>query len=537
MSLSVCVTPDHESEAVERLRPLATEIVVADWTQDADAARDRCSGDWILWLEEHEVPSHAFVARLPELLARRDVQQFCIARAWLYPDMAHRLIDTPWSLDFPNALVRREAPPRLPGLLHAYVEMQRPFEYVEEPLNCLALIAGDEAARRDEAVVREAVSPQLLAPGGGRLAEAFLLPELRHGLTISALSDDPAAQNLSLQPSTYRKVLVRLANHGTETWPCELDHEPPIRVGHRWTPNDREGKAIDGPRTPFPHPVAPGESVLAAADVVAPSRAGQWTLEVDAVHEFVQWFDCGVALDVQVDASHPLPPTGERLVPSPSPRGRRLRRMRLPRVIHRVWLGSRPMPSRDVAWGATFELHHPGWEMRLWADEDLAALSITAEDRHRARSPAELSNLVRYEVLHRHGGVYVDTDMECLRPLDPLLRGIDGFAALELPGRAGQAILGSVPGHLVFARAARSARRTLGRGPDSVSANGEYFFSLILEQEPGFAIFEASLMYPFRWDEPEIEPKHLPEALTIHHWNQSWPADEGVGGAAPVNRA
>jgi len=196
--------------------------------------------------------------------------------------------------------------------------------------------------------------------------------------------------------------------------------------------------------------------------------------------------------------------------------------VRIPRTIHRVWLGTAPIPEEHQRFGETFARHHPGWEMRLWTDEDLPDLDITAIDRDRSRTRSELSNLVRYEVLHRFGGVYVDTDVECQRPLPPLLKGIDAFAALELPGRVCTAILGAVPGHPVFGRATRLTRRTLGTGLHSAIANGPYLLSLLLEQEPGFAIFAKKLFYPYLWDEPERRHEAFPEAYAIHHWALSW---------------
>ena len=119
-------------------------------------------------------------------------------------------------------------------------------------------------------------------------------------------------------------------------------------------------------------------------------------------------------------------------------------------------------------------------------------------------------------------GVYVDTDVERLRPLRPLLRGIDSFAALEVPGRIGNAILGSVVGHSVFARAARLARQTIGTGPHSREANGPHFLSLIVEQEPNVAIFAATLFYPYLWDELERRHETFPDAYAVHHWTLSW---------------
>ena len=187
------------------------------------------------------------------------------------------------------------------------------------------------------------------------------------------------------------------------------------------------------------------------------------------------------------------------------------------------------MPAAFVEFGRGFERLHPEWEMRLWTDADLEELGITDDERRRARSPSELSNLVRYEVLARHGGVYVDTDFEARRPLDDLLPGVELFAALELPGRAACGVVGAVPGHRAMERAARLSRQTLGLGLHSADANGPYFLTLLLEQEPEATIFGADKFYPYRWDEPERAGEPFPDAYAVHHWTLSWWAEQGVG--------
>jgi mannosyltransferase OCH1-like enzyme len=180
------------------------------------------------------------------------------------------------------------------------------------------------------------------------------------------------------------------------------------------------------------------------------------------------------------------------------------------------------MPEEHERFAATLVEHHPGSEMRLWTDEDLPGLGISEDERASARTHAELSNLVRYEVLARFGGVYVDTDVECRRAFTPLLRGIDAFAALESPGQIGNAVLGSIPGHPAFARAARLARRTLGMGVHSADANGPYLLRLIAEQERNIAILGANLFYPFLWNELERRGESFPDAYAIHHWAHTW---------------
>jgi mannosyltransferase OCH1-like enzyme len=169
--------------------------------------------------------------------------------------------------------------------------------------------------------------------------------------------------------------------------------------------------------------------------------------------------------------------------------------------------------------------------MRLWTDADLPDLNVGETERVRARTASELSNLVRYEILSRHGGIYVDTDVECRRSFKPVLHGIEAFAGLELPGRVGTAVLGAVPGHSAFTRAAHECRATLGLGAHSPDANGPYFLSLIFEQEPGVRILAQPAFYPYLWTEPERSGDSFPDAYAVHHWAGSWIASYSTNGS------
>ncbi len=611
MSLSICLItadpPARVAAVVEPLQPFADEVIIA-----ADSRVDeetlavygsladklfrieflqperhmawlyaQCQGDWILRLDGDEVPSRAFLRRLPDMLASRQARQFWMHVAWLFPDADHVLASMPWSQGFVNRLVRNDGALRVRGLQHLHAEPVTPCEYVEEPFYHLDLLTSSLQERSDKAVRYEVTRPGVLTAGGGRINESFYLPELRPSLELQPVPEEdrpaiaraldapsaraldgssgpsanrsienvpfvsleemdrmwegravrpdayrasiePREPALSLAPSEQVRVLFRVRNEGSERWPANLDERPQIRLSYRWLNHDGSIHTPEGPRSAFPRVVAPGERILAPLHVDAPAAAGDYVLEVDVVHEHVRWFDCACRVAVRVEHPRGLPAGGVRLRETAPPRLRRWRTVRIPPTIHRVWLGERPMPEEHERFGRTFAQHHPDWEMRLWTDADLPALGIGAAERKRSRAHSELSNLVRYEVLHRHGGVYIDTDVECQRPLTPLLRGIDAFAALEVPGCIGNAILGSVPGHPGFARAARLARHTVGTGANSPDANGPHFLSLVFEQESNVAIFAARLFYPYLWDELERRHETFPDAYAIHHWTMSW---------------
>lgn len=96
--------------------------------------------------------------------------------------------------------------------------------------------------------------------------------------------------------------------------------------------------------------------------------------------------------------------------PSPQPK--------IPKIIHQIWLGS-PLPKQYKKYQKSWRHHHPDWEYKLWTDADVEAFQLHNKKLFdEAKNYGEKSDIFRYEILHRYGGVYIDTDIECLKPFD-----------------------------------------------------------------------------------------------------------------------
>ncbi|MFN8223080.1 MAG: hypothetical protein U0R50_07470 [Gaiellales bacterium] len=80
---------------------------------------------------------------------------------------------------------------------------------------------------------------------------------------------------------------VQLENAGSATWRSTADGG--LRLSYHWL--DPSGNAIvwDGPRTVFSNPVAPGDTIELAVDVVVPRAPGRLRLCFDLVEEFHFW--------------------------------------------------------------------------------------------------------------------------------------------------------------------------------------------------------------------------------------------------------
>ncbi|MCX5519506.1 glycosyltransferase [Kaistia defluvii] len=98
----------------------------------------------------------------------------------------------------------------------------------------------------------------------------------------------------------------------------------------------------------------------------------------------------------------------------------------IPTIIHQTWR-DRNIPPSLQGYVASWPRLHPGWEIRLWTDDDLALL-VRQEYPHLAEQyfgyprAIQRADLGRYLVLHHQGGVYADLDAEALRSFDVLLQ-------------------------------------------------------------------------------------------------------------------
>jgi inositol phosphorylceramide mannosyltransferase catalytic subunit len=186
----------------------------------------------------------------------------------------------------------------------------------------------------------------------------------------------------------------------------------------------------------------------------------------------------------------------------------------IPRVFHQIWVGPDPFPEEFARYQRTWLDHHPGWELRFWTEGNLPEGLRRPEAYERLRAPAERSDILRLELLWRFGGVYVDTDFECLRSIEPLLGNVEFFAADIDKRRVNNALIGSIPGHPILDRALSELQPREFHGYDKEAA-GPLFLDRLLEDYPEARIFDKRLFYAHGRAARE-------HGYAIHHEANAW---------------
>ena len=189
--------------------------------------------------------------------------------------------------------------------------------------------------------------------------------------------------------------------------------------------------------------------------------------------------------------------------------------MLIPRLFHQIWIGPDPLPAEYTGYQQTWLDHHPGWELRFWTDRNLPDGLRRPEAAERLRAPAERADILRLELLWRFGGVYVDTDFECLRSLEPLIDGADLFIGLAKPGRVNNALLGSVAGHPILDHALDELRPREFYGYDKEAAGPKFLDRILASHQDEVLFLEPQLLYA-------RTPQAIGEAYGIHHEARTW---------------
>lgn len=199
----------------------------------------------------------------------------------------------------------------------------------------------------------------------------------------------------------------------------------------------------------------------------------------------------------------------------------------IPRILHRT-VPEQTDKTVECYW-ARFEAMHPGWKMMTWRDPlDPEQFPYTSDLWDLCANGAQLAGLVRLEVLYTHGGIYVDSDVEPLRSMEPLRR-LWAFAGWEDAKCVPDAVLGSVPGHPAFHAMLTEARLRLEAGQDAWHT-GPGVTTSVLPGRDDVVLFGPSAFYPYHYLEKararEDFAKTTPAAFCVHRWHGSWLSSE-----------
>lgn len=94
----------------------------------------------------------------------------------------------------------------------------------------------------------------------------------------------------------------------------------------------------------------------------------------------------------------------------------------IPKVIHYCWFGGNPLPKDAEKYIRTWRKFLPDYEIVRWDETNFDVNSIPyTKEAYKAGKYAFVSDYARFWILYNYGGLYFDTDVEVIRPLDDII--------------------------------------------------------------------------------------------------------------------
>ena len=208
----------------------------------------------------------------------------------------------------------------------------------------------------------------------------------------------------------------------------------------------------------------------------------------------------------------------------------------IPKKIHQIWLGSKPLPKKYLRWMNSWKKHNNGWEYKLWNEDNIKELQIKGFNIYSNElNPGYRSDIVRYVVLNKYGGIYVDTDFECIKSIPNELLNYKFVSCLIFGNKPSIAngMMMSTPGFILIKNILESIKKDNyvndiskiieNSGPEILT---KQYFSLIKEIAEDTLILPSNYFYPypnFLLNSNVDRYKEIDNlTIGIHHWEMSW---------------
>ena len=210
----------------------------------------------------------------------------------------------------------------------------------------------------------------------------------------------------------------------------------------------------------------------------------------------------------------------------------------IPKVIHYCWFGRNPLPPLAIKCIDSWKKYLPDYEIKEWNEDnfDVNIIPYTAQ-AYQAKKYAFVSDYARFWILYKYGGIYFDTDVEVIKPIDDIVdKG--AFMGIEKDYKYGITVnpglgLGIEAHHSLF-KEFLDSYSTKSFTDESGKMNmqtivvytTEILFKHGLANIPGIQTIEGIKIYPSEYFCPRnIVTKRFhitPNTRTIHRYAGTW---------------
>lgn len=206
------------------------------------------------------------------------------------------------------------------------------------------------------------------------------------------------------------------------------------------------------------------------------------------------------------------------------------------KTIHYCWFGGNPLPELAQKCIASWEKYCPDYEIRQWNESNFDVHSCAyCSEAYEQKKWAFVSDYARFKILHDFGGLYFDTDVELVKPIDDIVAEgpFMGFEkhtphSMVAPGLG----LGAEPGMPIYKEileSYESSHFVVDRKIDFTSVVDRTTAILcrhglqledVLQNVAGLMLYPSDYFCPLNYDTNILEQTE--NTRSIHWYDASW---------------
>ena len=103
----------------------------------------------------------------------------------------------------------------------------------------------------------------------------------------------------------------------------------------------------------------------------------------------------------------------------------------IPKIIHQLWIGPKPAPTKFMD---TWKDKNPEFTYIRWNEEEIKTRLLELRCINKINEMEEINgkaDIIRWEILYKYGGIFIDADSICIEPIDDILMNTKAFAGYE----------------------------------------------------------------------------------------------------------
>jgi mannosyltransferase OCH1-like enzyme len=204
----------------------------------------------------------------------------------------------------------------------------------------------------------------------------------------------------------------------------------------------------------------------------------------------------------------------------------------IPKTLHYCWFGNNPKSKILQNCIQSWQEYCPDFEMKEWNENNSNQFANPFyKNALRKKKYAFVADYIRAKVLFEEGGIYLDTDMLLLKPIDTLLQ-FNFFIGEEVNNRIAFGLFGTIKRHRFLERMVTFYDSTEFNifSPPVIT----HTFSPIINKqtiETNEIIFKPFYFYPLPFENRMQNYAEFikPESYAVHLWDHSWAKEKQMG--------